>query len=241
MCAQCWLSWRSKQQKTCPFCRGDLVHKDDVPIVVADINEHSSPEHGSKTALMVAAESGHLAIVKFLIDKDANLNRISVPGDVMSASMYAANNGHKDVFNALVDAGSSLWNSDGVSNLMRACERGREKEVKFYLESRLFDPSRKVRFYMIDISPPRSHGQSYQIEGPYSNMNAFDMAKLGYKTHNNKKAYFNIRKMLFVDWMTKKSSSIAGFFSRGWGLVTNSFMGIDVMPIEPGIAGPESN
>lgn len=60
----------------------------------------------SKTSLIWAAEDGHLAFVKCLLNQKANVAARDCFG--MTALHYAAENGHLDCVESLVEAGSDV-------------------------------------------------------------------------------------------------------------------------------------
>jgi uncharacterized protein len=76
------------------------------------------------TALMYAAQSGHLAVVSVLLDYGAD---IKAKGSIeknedSTALQYAAERGHADIVKELLQRGAdpNVRNADGVSPLMRA-------------------------------------------------------------------------------------------------------------------------
>ena len=84
-----------------------------------------------ESALMYAALKGHLALVKLLISKDADVNKTG-----WTPLHYAATNGHVDVIqllldnHAFVDAGSP----NGSTPLMLAAQYGTPQAVKLLLD-----------------------------------------------------------------------------------------------------------
>jgi len=96
----------------------------------ADVN--SADAFQEETALMWAAEEGHLAVVKTLLEVGANANLKSHvttlterraadhPSGGMTALMFAVRDGHEDVVEALIKAGADLklTNGDGDGGLM---------------------------------------------------------------------------------------------------------------------------
>jgi ankyrin repeat protein len=68
----------------------------------ADVNE-KTVKYGS-TPLLLAANNGHLSIVRELIRRGANVNALSKSG--LTAIVYAAGNGHLDIVKELIAAGA---------------------------------------------------------------------------------------------------------------------------------------
>lgn len=63
-------------------------------------------ELGSSTPLMEAAQEGHLELVRYLLDQNANVAAQTQTGD--TALTYACENGHTDVADLLLQYGSDL-------------------------------------------------------------------------------------------------------------------------------------
>jgi len=87
-----------------------------LPVDVAD-------EYG-RTALMLAAEAGHLDVVRVLLEHDAHVAHTDRNGD--SALLLAVRADHKNVINQLLAAGApaNLANASGVTPLMVAARAG---------------------------------------------------------------------------------------------------------------------
>ena len=77
------------------------------------------------TALMAASGSGHLRVVRLLIDKGATINQKSIDNET-TALMYASMSGKKDVAEFLIDKGAkvNMRDKDGMTALMFASKRG---------------------------------------------------------------------------------------------------------------------
>ncbi len=82
-------------------------------------------------ALTGAVASGHAAIVKWLLEQDAEANYRYGPGH--SPLLEAAANGHMEIVKMLLDHGADLHqkNNDGKTALAFAEERGHSKVAEF--------------------------------------------------------------------------------------------------------------
>ncbi|XP_034251058.1 ankyrin repeat domain-containing protein 17 isoform X2 [Thrips palmi] len=91
-------------------------------------------ELGSSTPLMEAAQEGHLELVKYLLDQNANVTAQTQTGD--TALTYACENGHTDVADLLLQYGSDLEHESegGRTPLMKACRAGHQCTVKFLIQ-----------------------------------------------------------------------------------------------------------
>lgn len=63
-------------------------------------------ELGASTPLMEAAQEGHLDLVKYLLENNANVHATTQTGD--TALTYACENGHTDVADLLLQYGADL-------------------------------------------------------------------------------------------------------------------------------------
>ncbi|MFC1653134.1 ankyrin repeat domain-containing protein [Planctomycetota bacterium] len=87
------------------------------------------------TQLMVAAEKGHLSIVKELISRGANIH-LKEDNHGMNALMLAASEGHLEIVESLVEVGAKLDEKDktlGATSLMVASKYGYVPIVKLLL------------------------------------------------------------------------------------------------------------
>ena len=84
-----------------------------------------------ESALMYAALKGHLAVVKLLISKDADVNKTG-----WTPLHYAATNGHVDVIQLLLDnhAFVDAASPNGSTPLMLAAQYGTPQAVKLLLD-----------------------------------------------------------------------------------------------------------
>ncbi|XP_044260011.1 ankyrin repeat domain-containing protein 17 isoform X12 [Tribolium madens] len=90
-------------------------------------------ELGASTPLMEAAQEGHLDLVKFLLENDANVLAQTQTGD--TALTYACENGHTDVADLLLqyDADLEHESEGGRTPLMKACRAGHLCTVQFLI------------------------------------------------------------------------------------------------------------
>jgi len=81
---------------------------------------------GGQTPLILAAEAGHLALVKYLLHRGAKLNYKSKHGGEETALIMAANSNHLEVVRELLEHGADPDASDneGISALMTAASWG---------------------------------------------------------------------------------------------------------------------
>jgi len=95
-------------------------------------------EEDSQTLLILAAESGHLEIVKYLSGQGADVNAMSLYG---SPILYASGAGHLEVVQYLVEKGADVNNwkeyddGQGDTALMWASGAGHLEVVKFLVEN----------------------------------------------------------------------------------------------------------
>ena len=89
--------------------------EEDDPAGVALLLRHRANVDGrdnvGRTALQLAAEAGHIAIVQTLIDAGADIGQAD--GDGLNAWLLAARGGHGEVMAGLLDAGADVQASDG--------------------------------------------------------------------------------------------------------------------------------
>lgn len=92
------------------------------------------PGHETLTALQGAACSGKIDTVKKLIDKKADINKMTASGE--TALSLAVGKGHDDVVRLLVSSGADPDTRDKNGNtlLMRAADRGDTQLVEFLLK-----------------------------------------------------------------------------------------------------------
>lgn len=74
-------------------------------------------ELGASTPLMEAAQEGHLELVKYLLENNANVHAQTQTGD--TALTYACENGHTDVADLLLQYGADLV-SNSIFSLLCA-------------------------------------------------------------------------------------------------------------------------
>ncbi len=84
------------------------------------------------TSLHIAAQNGHVEIVKALLEKNANVNLVNSKG--LSALSLAADNGHVAIVKALLEKNAAVNTSSGYSPLLMAAQNGHLEIVKALLE-----------------------------------------------------------------------------------------------------------
>ncbi|KAL7286755.1 hypothetical protein TKK_0018900 [Trichogramma kaykai] len=110
---------------TLACCGGFLEVVDFLVKAGADI------ELGASTPLMEASQEGHLDIVRYLLELNANVHAQTQTGD--TALTYACENGHTDVAELLLGYGADLEHESegGRTPLMKACRAGHLCTVQF--------------------------------------------------------------------------------------------------------------
>jgi hypothetical protein len=103
--------------------------------VVQYLVEQGSNIHSTEngyTALMCAAEKGHLAVVQYLVEQGSNIHSTE---NGYTALMCAAEKGHLDVVQYLVEQGSNIHSTEnGYTALMHAAEKGHLDVVQYLVE-----------------------------------------------------------------------------------------------------------
>jgi ankyrin repeat protein len=111
----------------------------------ADINaKYTTSEAGmsyGETAIIIASSSGNEAMVKMLLDNEANPN---ITNEGYSAIIYATNNGFIEIVNMLIEKGADVnqVHVDGTTPLINAVLSDNVEMVKLLLDKGA-DPSIK--------------------------------------------------------------------------------------------------
>jgi ankyrin repeat protein len=151
------LETQSENGRTPLSCAAEMGHEAVVKLLLekgAELETKSrddrkpllwNPERGSEvteseygqTPLMWAAENGHEAVVKLLLEKGAQLETKDEDGH--TPLLYATENGHEAVVKLLLEKGAELETKDEDSNygqmlLSCAARKGYEAVVKLLLE-----------------------------------------------------------------------------------------------------------
>ena len=130
------------------FLAADSAKKGELPILVYAINK------GNLTArrnyyLSVAAENGHLNIVKYLVEQGIDFQE-------EDALVYAVRNGHLDIVKYLVEKGSDI-HINNEEPLREASKRGYLNIVKYLVE-------RGADIHVNDDEPLRKARQNGHVD-----------------------------------------------------------------------------
>jgi ankyrin repeat protein len=111
---------------------GDLMRVQTL-LQRTNVDVNAKNQIGS-TALMGAAEGGHLDIIKILIEKGADLRAVNKDG--FSALIFAARSGRDDVVQALLEKGADVNQADQYHQtvLMHALAEGHSSVAKLLIE-----------------------------------------------------------------------------------------------------------
>lgn len=107
---------------------GVLAAVQALAIAEIDLNRRNA---AGESAMMLGALQGHLAVVKFLVAKNAQVNH---PG--WTPLIYAATSGHNDIVKLLLEnhAYIDAISSSGVTALMMAVRGGHRATVKLLID-----------------------------------------------------------------------------------------------------------
>jgi len=126
-------------------CAKDIEHIAVVQLLLetgkADMN---SKDYDSRTLLLWAAEKGHEAVVKLLLERGAQIESMDV--DRRTPLSWAAEKGHETVVKLLLERGAQIESRDlyNKTPLSWAAEKGHETVVKLLLERGAQTESRDI-------------------------------------------------------------------------------------------------
>jgi hypothetical protein len=158
-------------------CLGDLVRVRSLLDDGADLHQ------GNDSMLLCACRKGHVEVIKLLLDRGAEVDRVDSNG--FTALGWACRKGHVEVIKLLLDRGAKVdrAGSDGSTALRRACHGGHVEVVKLLLEHGaspdltalpglpFTDPTKAILHQWSTATPARRvavcrHGWEY-VEVPY--------------------------------------------------------------------------
>lgn len=136
MCLLMAIATANSQEPQVLLTIDQAAAKGDLATVKRELQkgEDVNGEHAGTSLLSLATKNGRLEMVKFLVDKGANVNHGAINGT--APLMLAATNGHLDVVKFLVDKGADVNAKDhkGGTPLMAAAREGHLDMVKFLVE-----------------------------------------------------------------------------------------------------------
>ena len=94
------------------------------------------PQHPSGRALLLAADEGHLEVVRLLLEAGADKEAATIDG-ATTALIVAAGSGHLEVVRLLLEAGADkdAATTDGATALLYATHNGHLEVVRLLLEA----------------------------------------------------------------------------------------------------------
>ncbi|MHC4095397.1 MAG: ankyrin repeat domain-containing protein [Planctomycetota bacterium] len=107
------------------------------------LKAHGATEQDYEAMILWAIQQGDYDTVKKLLEKGVDVN-MSVPNGNCLID-YAAESGHRDIAELLVEKGASIRNTEEYSPLDRAVEEGHLDMVKFFI-SKGANPKRRTYF-----------------------------------------------------------------------------------------------
>ncbi|TNJ28470.1 Ankyrin repeat protein 1 [Giardia muris] len=118
----------------------DAAKKGDVKRVRELLTESGKKDSQGKTALMYAAENGHIDCVQVLADEEAKMTS----DERRTALMCAAKNGHVAIVEILRDKEGGLQDIDGWTALMSAAKHGHINCIELLLNEAKVKTKKKV-------------------------------------------------------------------------------------------------
>ncbi|KAG6599729.1 Serine/threonine protein kinase [Phytophthora cinnamomi] len=108
---------------------------DTVRYLMESGDANATDEQG-KTLLMIAAQCSQMDVVRFLVDRGADLNAVDNLNN-STPLLYAAEGGHLDVVQFLIQRGAdvNIGNKEGVTSLLFAVRRGMLPMIRLLIEA----------------------------------------------------------------------------------------------------------
>eukprot|EP01083_Nonionella_stella_P063391 164737_1 len=100
-----------------------------------DVNCNGGKQHENKTALILASENGHAAIVSLLLENDANVDGVDKYG--MTSLHHAAFKGHNEICKILINNGADIdcYDKASLTPLHEAASSGKGGVIKVLLKA----------------------------------------------------------------------------------------------------------
>ena len=116
------LAGRTQQVFFSPAAEDNFLYPESFDVDLDNKAEFDAANEKGMTLLIVAATAGHLALVRFLLERGADVEKTNEGGRTPLAS--AAFGGHVDVIRVLADAGAKLnyVDASGRTALMYAAD-----------------------------------------------------------------------------------------------------------------------
>ncbi|MBM5781844.1 MAG: ankyrin repeat domain-containing protein, partial [Pelagibacterales bacterium] len=189
---------------------GELLADKDIDVNKANVNGH--------TALMFAAQNGHLEVIKELLeDKDIDVNKANVNGH--TALMFAAQNGHLEVIKELLEDKKIDVNKtepNGNTALMIAARKDHLEVVDKIVKKLCIDGVDPRDISYIARDRPKIFRDANKISSFANQICSFIAKDLNFSMAGQKKVELLARKSLFEEMFADKNKENVDF-------ITNNF------------------